>query len=167
MLGVVEATGRGEADRLLAALAERLDASGVPLAGAIQFNAERDDGRPCDMDLVVLAGGKTIRISQNLGPMSKGCRLDPAGLEEAVGLVESALRDGAARLLIINKFGKQEAEGRGFRPAIGLALSEGVPVVTAVKDTNREAFDAFAGGEAMPLKPELDSLEAWCRTVLA
>ncbi len=165
MLGYVEAERRGEADRLLADLARRLGDAGVPVAGAVQHNVETGDGTPCEMDLFVLAGGQTIRISQNLGPMSSGCRLDPVGLEKAVGLVEANLRAGTVRLLIVNKFGKQEAEGRGFRPAIGLALAEGVPVLTSVGRGNRAAFDAFTGGEAEPVPADPAAMLDWCRRV--
>lgn len=163
MLGYIETQGRGEADRLLASLAEQLLAEGVQIAGVVQINAERGDDLPCDMDLLVLASGQRVRISQRLGPMARGCRLDAAGLEEAVGLVEGALHKDKPQLLIINKFGKQEAEGRGFRPAIGQALTEGVRVITSVSGTNRAAFDLFAQDLAEPVQPE--DLAAWCKHV--
>lgn len=165
MLGYVISQGRGAADLLLAEVAQRLHAEGWPLAGALQVNVETDPARVCDMDLHVLAQDRVIRISQSLGPLSKGCRLDSSGLEQAVGMVEQAL-DGAPRprLMIVNKFGKQEIDGRGFRPLIGRALSEGVPVLTAVSVGNREGFEAFAEGLGELLPLELEALLAWCRT---
>ncbi|MDO9526639.1 MAG: DUF2478 domain-containing protein [Gemmobacter sp.] len=168
MLGVVTATGTGEGDRLLRTVALRLQAEGLRVVGAVQFNRDRDDGRRCDMDLHVLTGVDVVRISQDLGLNSRGCRLDAAGLERVVGLVGAALQaqgDKAADLLIVNKFGKQEAEGRGFRPLIGQAMIAGIPVLTAVKDGNRMAFDAFADGLAEAIAPDVDAILAWARTL--
>jgi hypothetical protein len=170
MLGYVIAEGAGVADRLLADAAQILHAEALPLVGAVQINSDRDDARPCDMDLHVIASGRIVRISQNLGSLARGCRLDPAGLEQVVGLVEQALDDtgaGRPKLLIVNKFGKQEAEGRGFRPLIGRALSEGLVVLTSVNTTNKPGFDGFAEGLAKPLAPTLPAVLDWCRKALA
>ncbi|HCK08169.1 MAG TPA: 3-dehydroquinate dehydratase, partial [Rhodobacter sp.] len=41
-------------------------------------------------------------------------------LEQAVGLVMISLAQQKSDMLIINKFGKQEVDGRGFRPAIAM-----------------------------------------------
>lgn len=162
MLGVIEATGQGAGDRLLFAAAAQLQAAGLRLAGAVQANRDRSDRRNCDMDLHVLTGADVVRISQDLGVNSRGCRLDAAGLERVAGLVAAAL-DQPLRpeLLIINKFGKQEAEGRGFRPLIGQALAAGIPVLIAVKDGNRGAFDAFAQGMAEPVGADLPAILDW------
>ena len=162
MLGYVIAEGRGVADRYLADVAAVLHDEGWSLAGAVQVNSDRGEAERCDMDLHVLAAGRIVRISQNLGTLAKGCRLDPGALEQAVGLVERAL-DAAPRLLIINKFGKQEIDGRGFRPVIGRALAEDIPVLTAVSADCRAGFEAFAHGIGEPLAPDPDAILAWCR----
>jgi len=162
MLGYVMAEGRGAADLLIRDVALRLRAEGVSLAGAVQFNIETDPARKCQMDLQILSGNDTIRISQDLGVLARGCRLDPAGLERAVGLVSAALETGAD-CLIINKFGKQEAEGRGFRPLIGDALAAGVPVLTAVNPGNVDAFLGFAQDLAERLPEDAALVADWCR----
>lgn len=161
MLGFVTTPGRGASDRLLYGLADRLRADGLTLAGAVQDNVERASDIRCDMELHVLSGADVIRISQNLGAGSRGCRLDPAGLEQAVGLVGAAL-EADPDLLIINKFGKQELEGRGFRPVIAGALLRGIPVLTAVNDKNLPAFLAFADGLAERVAPTPDAARDWC-----
>lgn len=161
MLACVQGAGRGEADRLIWSLAARLRALGWPLAGAVQENREFGAAEPCEMNLHILAGQDVVRISQRLGPLARGCRLDSAGLERAVGLVAAALAE-APRLLIINKFGKREVEGRGFRPLIGQALAQGVPVLTAASQSNVAGFEAFADGMATLLPANLDAVMAWC-----
>lgn len=162
MLGYVIVDGRGEADRLLFALAERLQAEGWPLAGAVQVNEEPGPKARCDMDMHVLAMDRVVRISQNLGPLARGCRLDPAALATAVGLAEKALAR-APRLCIVNKFGKAEIEGGGFRPMIGAALAQGIPVLTSVNRGNLPAFQAFAEGMGEEISPQPEALLDWCR----
>ncbi len=165
-LAYVSTTDRGATDRLLSALAERLLQKGAKLAGVVQTNTECADSSKCDMDLRVLPDGETIRISQSLGTMSRGCRLDPAALEQAVGYVTASLSD-APQLLIINKFGKHEADGRGFRPVIAEALALDVPVLVGVNAMNQEKFIEFTGGEAEEMQADLDAIENWFDRITA
>ncbi len=164
MLGYVTSEERGTVDRLLSEVARVLSEQGWLLAGVVQENLERASGGPCDMDLHVLATDHRIRISQNLGAMAQGCRLDPVGLEQAAGLVEQVL-DGAGgarpRLLIVNKFGKQEIEGRGFRPLIGRALMQDIPVLVAVNALNMRAFQDFAAGMGQSIEPSPEAILHW------
>lgn len=160
MLGYVSPEGRGAADRLLADAADTLRARGARLVGAVQVNLQRPQSHRHDMELHVLTGHDVIRISQYLGRDSRGCHLDPDGLERTVGLVEAAL-EKPADLLIVNKFGKQEVEGRGFRPLIGQAMAAGIPVLTAVNPSNRPAFLDFTGGIATELAATRTAILDW------
>jgi nucleoside-triphosphatase THEP1 len=81
-------------------------------------------------------------------------------LEAAVGAAEAALAEGAD-LLIVNKFGKQEAAGRGFRPVIAEALAQGTDVLVGVNPLNLEALLDFAGDMAQPVSPKSDALCKW------
>ena len=166
MLGYVLAEGRGEADLILADVAGRLEAAGWNLTGVVQINQDHPvPGRACHMDLAILQGNRRIRISQDLGALAQGCRLDPSALETAVGLVEGALdaeMAGGPRLLIVNKFGKQETEGRGFRPVIGRAMAMGLPVLVAVNSGNMAAFHVFAEGIGAALPADAEAVIGWC-----
>ncbi|WP_308915016.1 DUF2478 domain-containing protein [Jannaschia sp. LMIT008] len=154
--------GRGDLDPLLYDVARDLQAHGLRLAGVVQVNVERPGSERCDMDAIVLPNGPTFRISQSLGAASRGCRLDPRGLEAAVGTTMARLEDGAD-LLIVNKFGKQEALGRGFRPAIAAALERGTDVLVGVNSLNLGALRAFSDGVGTALPPDRDVLVAWAR----
>lgn len=158
------APGRGDTDLLLEALAADLAARGLRCCGTVQINSERCDAGPCDMDVRVLPNGPVLRISQDLGPQSKGCRLDPAALETAVGLVAAGM-SADTDLLIINKFGKHEADGRGFRDVIAQALALDIPVLVGVNTLNRASFEAFAGGFATEVASERLALLAWVQSL--
>lgn len=161
MLGYIVAEGRGVADALLCNVAQALKDQGIILAGAVQTNLDTQLNRKCDMDLHILSGSDVVRISQNLGALSQGCRLDPDGLERAVGLVASALETTSPDLLIVNKFGKQELDGRGFYPVIGEALGRDIPVLTAVNAGSLAGFEAWSDGLAEPIAPSLDQIFDW------
>ena len=113
----------------------------------------------------MLPDGPVIRISQRLGHLSKGCRLDPSALEQAVGLVETRLVKGAD-CLIINKFGRFEAEGHGFRSVIADALSRDIPVLVGLNRLNAVAFWEFSGDLAVHLPPSETDLLEWLSTTM-
>lgn len=138
--------GKGaEVDVVLAAVAAALRSSGLRLGGAIQINSDDGNRCSCDMSLEDLASGRRVLISENRGPLARGCRLDPRGLEEVVGLVEASIERGID-VLIVNKFGKRETEGKGFRDAIEAALAKGASVLVAVSAASLEAWEAFVSG---------------------
>ena len=164
-LGYVMTDARGATDRLLSAFARRCLDRGLPVAGLVQTNSDGNDPHHCDMDVTVLPDGPVFRISQSLGAGSRGCRLDSAALEAAVAAVEATLVPAPA-LVIVNKFGKREAEGGGFRALIGRCLAADIPVIVGVNALNRPAFDAFAEGLAAPLPASAEGLAAWLRAAL-
>lgn len=76
-------------------------------------------------------------------------------------MFEVSRRLDGASLLVINKFGKQEAVGRGLAPVIGEALSRGLPVPVGVNGLNLGPLLAFAEGLAEPLPAESQAIVTW------
>lgn len=161
----VAAAGRGATDHLLANVAARLMQDGVRIVGALRATEPKDSSGGCDCDLWLLPDGPRARITQDLGAGSTACRMDAGAMEEAAGLVGARLAAGGADLVLLNKFGLSEAEGRGFRHLIAEALGRGVPVLTGVSEAHRAAFDGFADGSATELSPDEDAVLAWFRSV--
>lgn len=151
----------GEAgDLLLTEVADALTGQGLRLAGMVQANRPAPERCACAMSLRDLASGREIPISQDLGREARGCRLDAAALEEAAGLIEASLAE-APELLILNKFGKREAEGGGFRAAIAKAVEAGIPVLIGVNGANLPAWEAFAERDALMLPGERGAILDW------
>ena len=96
------------------------------------------------MYLVDIDSGERLKISEDRGPMARGCRLDSAELVRALGLARGMLAEGAD-LLVLNKYGKSESEGRGFRPLIADALDRDIPILIAVPRKNLDSWRLFAG----------------------
>lgn len=164
-LGYVSITGKGETDLLVAAVSDLLERSGLRLAGTVQTNISRPGRAKCDMDLRILPGGPVVRISEDRGAHARGCILDSGVLEQTVLAVQQRL-DGA-ECLIVNKFGKREAEGRGLVPVIAEALERGLPVLVGVNGLNLPEFLAFAGGMAQALPGDAAAAAEWCLAAIA
>jgi nucleoside-triphosphatase THEP1 len=126
-LAYVTLQGRGRTDALIAAIAQQLQTDGLRLSGTVQSNIERPDRRKCDMDLMILPQGPAVRISEDRGDLARGCTLDSGALEQSVAEVQQRL--SGSDILVVNKFGKREAEGKGLVPVIGDAVDLGIPVV--------------------------------------
>ena len=157
-------TGRGQTDPLLAQVAESALKQRVKCIGCVQYNSMPENLRLCDMDVKVLPDGPMLRISETRGPEARGCRLDPNALETAVALTAEAL-GAKPDLLIVNKFGKHEASGRGFRPIIADALEKDIPVLVGVNALNEDAFSEFASGCAELLHADVNAVLTWVSTV--
>ena len=165
-LGVLIYDDSVGADAVLAESAAILAHSGMRLAGVVQSNPARPGRSRCDMNLRDLTTGVAVSISLDLGEDSAGCRLDSAAMARASFGVEQALEAGAD-LLIVNRFGKQEAQGQGFRSVIAAALTSGIPVVLGVSRLNLQACLEFAGYPVARLAADPDAIAAWCRAAIA
>jgi nucleoside-triphosphatase THEP1 len=144
---------------------ERRRNEGLRLVGVVEAH-EPGAGACGALALTDLASGARIKISQNLGPGSTACNLDPGGVALACACVQGALRAGAD-LVVLSKFGKLEAGGGGLRDAFRAALEGGVPVVTTLHPLLRDDWALFAGELAEEIAPESLALEGWWRDVSA
>jgi hypothetical protein len=112
-----------------------------------------------------LLGGDEIKISLDRGNEARGCRLDPDAFARIDAWVEHAVLE-RVDLLIINKFGKEEAHGRGLRPVIADTLIAEIPLVIGVSTQNLHAFLTFVGDSAARLRPDIEAITAWCRNAV-
>ena len=166
-IAVVTSKIMGQTDQLISETIKKLESEGVNLSGVVKvLGNESLDGNHCDMDLRVLPAGPTVRITQSLGKGSTGCRLNPAGIVEAVAAVE---RNDAEQvdLFVLNKFGPQEAEGRGFCNAIASALEQDIPVLVGVGKGCRDDLDRFVEGMAEYVQPEPEAMYDWCKAAMS
>jgi hypothetical protein len=149
-------------DRAIARAIEPLWNRGIPLAGVIQLEpADMADRHPCDLLLKNLATGEVTAIAEHRGKEARGCRLDIALLTEVAEAVVEGLHADRPRLLVVNKFGKIEADGGGLRRAIAEAVDLGIPVLIGVPARNLGRWRAFAGSFAVELPAESWAIVEW------
>lgn len=146
ILAIVYSDGLA-ADRFISDLGYRIRDAGVAVAGIVQHNKFIRDRTKCDMAVEELASETVLQLSEDRGKEARGCRLDRGALAEAAALLSASLENGPD-LVILNKFGKLEAEGRGLRDTLADAVQLGVPIVVGVPYRNIEQWRAFAEGLA-------------------
>lgn len=154
-LAALRHDGTTDIDTLLQHTVERLRADGWRVRGLLMHWP--DGAVACGaMDLLDIETGQAYRVSQDLGPLSRGCRADPQGFARAASVLHRALQESPPpELVVINRFGSQEAEGGGLRAELLALLSAGVPVLTAVSDKHLAAWEAFSGGVERLSPPDL------------
>ncbi|MEZ5901495.1 MAG: DUF2478 domain-containing protein [Hyphomicrobiaceae bacterium] len=159
--------GQGDdIDAVLCAIAHELRAKGYKLAGAVQWNEPRE-GLPHDaMILEDLSTGRRLDVSGEPAAGGGGCRLDSYALETVAGLVANTI-DTNVDLVILNRFGKQEAARAGFRPIIEAAVANELPVLTGLNNAHRALWEDFTSGEGIYLSASPEDVKDWAARTLA
>jgi hypothetical protein len=132
----------------------------VRLAGVID-DPMVGDAEGCSAgDLRSLADGLRFPMLQDLGPGAAACRLDAEGVVSACAAVERGI-DAGCDLVVLNKFGKLEANGSGLAPAFARAVGAGCSVLTSVAPKLNDAWDRFAAPFYVLLPPDPAAIASW------
>ncbi len=166
ILAAIHAAKDVPVDSLLAEIAARAKQSGLRAAGFFQHRGKDTEECCRNIEIEHIGTGVTQIISQPLGTGSRGCRLDPAALADVAGTLLAEL-DAGAELLILNRFGKGETEGHGFRSVIETAYARQIPVLTVVRESYVEGWRDFAGDCGALLAPDSESIIGWFDAVTA
>ncbi len=148
-------------DTLLADFAKSLRREGARVGGIVQRNLKDASGKNGMLALDLLTG-REISICQPLGSGAMACKLDAGGLVEAAVAVARAICE-EVDLIVINKFSKQEASGKGLRAEFAGAIMAGVPLLTAVPEKCLGDWQAFTGDIGTTLLCERQVVEGWWR----
>lgn len=132
----------------------------LKLAGVLQHPACDDFAHRCDVILEDLVSGERTELFERRGRGATGCRLDIAALTDVTVRLERALRH-EPDLLMLNKFGKVEAEGGGLVDPIAVAIDRGIPVIIGVPARNLAAWRMFAGDLAVEFTPDCAEITGW------
>ncbi|MFG1391301.1 DUF2478 domain-containing protein [Xanthobacter agilis] len=166
MILAVQGADREVIQSLLVEAARRLKAEGAHVLGVVEDMVPGVAHQ--DVMLLDLVTGVTNRLHQDLGPGSAGCSLDPEGLAAACAGVENAITErlaggGAGRdtVVILSKFGRQEAEGRGLTSAFYAAVAAEFSILTSVSPSVAADWTHFAGDMAQVVPAEMAEVEAW------
>ncbi len=157
-----------DADALLARTVAALQAAGRRVQGLLmqhEGGMAGDSGCGVEMFLVDVATKERYLVSQPMGSLSKACRADPQGFARATVVMRRALAE-KPDLVVLNRFGRLEAEGGGMSAELLDLMAEGVPVLTAVAPAYRGAWADFSGGAAV-LPLEEAAVSGWLQAHLA
>jgi hypothetical protein len=150
-------------DRLLTEFARDLRRMGLRPVGVVQA------GRSCQAEnprlgLTMLPGGENVCLVADPIAHGAGCRLDAGQLAELAKRLITAIEDGAD-LVIINRFGRSEAEGGGLIDLITRALDADIPVLVAVPERRFPDWIRFSDGMNVRLACRREALDRWWHSV--
>jgi len=150
-------------DRLFIDFADDLSRSGCSPVGLIQV------GRSCrsldpSLGVVVLPGGHVVLLVGDLPSCATGCRLDVGRLSGVAKQLAGMIVEGSD-LVIINRFGRMEAEGGGLAHLITRAIHADIPVLIAVPEHRFSALVKFSDGMNVRLACRREALERWWQSV--
>jgi hypothetical protein len=149
-----------EPDRLLREFVQELMTHGHRVVGLIQTRLG-----DCGAAVNVLPTGETIGIAPRLGTLGDLSRPGPCDLGTAAARLDSLIESGAD-LVVINRFGKLEAEGTGLVDEIARALRLDIPVLVAVPEHRFLEWLCFCHGMGVKLPCRNDSLRNWWNAMI-
>jgi hypothetical protein len=150
-------------DALFTAFAGDLCRSGCRVVGAIQIGRSCRSENP-RLGAMVLPEGELVPLAEDVRSCAAGCELDPVRLAGVAARLSNAMTDGSD-LVIINRFGRAEAQGRGLASLIVRALDADIPVLTAVPEHRFAALIKFSDGMNVRLACRRDSLDRWWQSL--
>ena len=145
---------------IFSTLAKRCRELGLSISGVLQSPLLEGRDHRCDVILEDLASGHRTELFENRGPGARGCRLDTAALADIAARIEGSL-EYAPNLLILNKYGKVECEGGGFRDLVANAIDREIVVVIGVPQRNLELWREFAGDLSVEISGDGAALQEW------
>ena len=151
-------------DQILRDFATDLNGRGYRAVGLVQLGHHCVDAPK--LSAMLVHTGEELQLFQDLGACAAGCRLDVGQLLDAGSQVASAIDQGAD-LVIVNRFGRQEREGKGLSYLIERALSADIPVVIAVPSHRFADWIKFADGMSVKLHCNRPTLDAWWSAISA
>lgn len=160
-IGVVVYERQSRPDAALRQGVQYLRALGLRVGGLLQDGQSGNAGRCGELFLEDIGTKRRIQAFEMRGSGTRGCRLNSASLAEAGGWLRAAI-DERPDILFVNRFGRQEAAGRGLRDEIAAAIATGLPVVIAVSRELLPEWRAFAGPKFAELAADPKRIEAWC-----
>jgi nucleoside-triphosphatase THEP1 len=151
-------------DRLLLDFTEDLRRSGVRTAGLVQLDSwtSPSDDRP--VRTVVLSTREIIPVAHERNLAATKCGLDCRKLASIAKMIEAAIQEGAD-LVVINRFGKLEATGKGLIELIQRAADADIPVLIAMPEHRFAGWIKYSAGMSVRLACRRTALDRWWQSV--
>lgn len=149
-------------DGLFGRFAMQLVSDGVRVGGIVQKMHSQVQGKLGAIDAIEIDTGKSISIkTPHLQTTEPGtCLLDVSSLAECSNAIHRAIA-GDFDLVVIEKFGRQEAKGEGLADEIMATLASDTPAIIALPQNYLDDWNTMTGGEIKILPPTMDAMIAW------
>ncbi len=161
-VGALAFSAGDDPDGLLLDFAQALCRSGFRPVGLVQKGRAHDlEG---ELGAVMFPAQQLTSAHHDRGHGAAECRLDTKWLADIAAGIEGAIAEGAD-LVIVNRFGKLEADGRGLIDLIQIALDADIPVLIAVPEHRFTSWIKHSGGMNVRIPCRRDALDRWWHSV--
>ena len=139
--------------------------NGVKVAGILQKKHAIEDTAMTGVMAVDIQTGSTCSLNKPTAESWKNreCSLDRSILTETTAILRRAALEGAD-LIVVEKFGDEEAHGGGLSEDILHAIASGIPVLVAVPESNLSAWNDRTGGTGNILAFTDEAFRDWWRS---
>jgi molybdate transport system ATP-binding protein len=155
-----------EVDAILTSAVEQLRGCGATVGGLLQRFGEQLPNGKYRMWVDDIITGQSIRLDKPRGAGASACILDPDALAQA-GCMLRRITEAPPDLIIVNRFGRAEANGGGMRPEIADAIYSGAAVLISARFTYLEALEGFLGAPPTVLPPSAAAIARWAEHAIA
>lgn len=161
-LGAVLYASNTPARNALADFASGLQNRGWLVSGFIQHVKRDQTGQKIGLDAINIKTGEHLPLARPTTEDLKAgsCGFDVGLLAETSHILRDALQE-PTDLLVIEKFGEREQEGRGLSEEIITAALSGIPTLVAVPIDALEKWNKFAGNLSVLLPHNSRALWDW------
>ncbi|MDV7338989.1 DUF2478 domain-containing protein [Terasakiella sp. A23] len=142
--------------------ATTLQKRGWHVAGLVQELAYDETGEKIGLDAIDIRTGEHLPLARpSKEDREHGtCGFDVGKLSETTKVLRNAM-NAPADLLVIEKFGEREQDGRGLADEIVEAAMAGIPTLVAVPATALETWNEFTGRLGSLLPHDVTSMWDW------
>lgn len=177
--GISRGMSARELDRTLWEAASLFTRNNIHVVGALLPPQEDIGGKGTEeereaMDLEIFPTRQRINIFLPEKCAKVGCRLSYMPFQQVVDTVYgllSSTSEVSNTVIMLNRFGKSEAEGVGYNKVLELAIESDIPVIIGVSDSHkkrkgghnlREAWERYIEGTSgVVLEPRLEKIVEW------
>ncbi len=142
---------------------DRLKSKKLRVGGVLQEALFNSAGEISGLDAVDVSSNRRIPISRPAKNDGE-CGLDVSALAETTGIIRKAISD-QLDLVVVEKFGELEQNGKGLIDEILQTIAEGIPLLLSVPEAALPIWQERSGdlGSILPFNEE--AFQQWWESV--
>ena len=142
---------------------EKLKALNTRVGGVLQEALFNSEGEIVGLNAVDVATDRRIPITRAV-KNSDECGLDVSALAETASIIDSAISD-RLELVVVEKFGELEQNGKGLIDEILQTIAEGIPLLIAVPEAALPVWQERSGELGSVLDFNEEAFQQWWQSV--
>ena len=142
---------------------EKLKTLNTRVGGVLQEALFDSDGKITGLNAVDVATGRRIPITRTVKNDDE-CGLDVSALAETASIIDSAISD-RLDLVVVEKFGDLEQNGKGLIDQILQTIGEGIPLLISVPEAALPVWQERSGKLGSVLTFSEEAFQQWWQRV--